>query len=51
MCFSELESESIEIIHEVTATATKPVMLYWIGEDASVRYRTISRGRASTPMS
>jgi hypothetical protein len=30
----ELESESIEIIREVTATATKPLMLY------SIRRRT-----------
>jgi sulfate adenylyltransferase subunit 2 len=34
--FSELESESIEIIREVAATAAKPVMLYSIGKDSSV---------------
>ena len=33
---SELESESIEIIREVAATSTKPVMLYSIGKDSSV---------------
>ncbi len=31
-----LESESIEIIREVAATAAKPVMLYSIGKDSSV---------------
>lgn len=31
-----LESESIEIIREATATATKPVMMYSIGKDSSV---------------
>lgn len=34
--FSHLESESIEIIREVAATASKPVMLYSIGKDSSV---------------
>jgi sulfate adenylyltransferase subunit 2 len=33
---SELESESIEIIREVAATANKPIMLYSIGKDSSV---------------
>jgi sulfate adenylyltransferase subunit 2 len=37
--FLELESESIEIIREVAATATKPVMLYSIGKDSSVMLR------------
>ncbi|MDH3444830.1 MAG: sulfate adenylyltransferase subunit 2, partial [Deltaproteobacteria bacterium] len=37
--FSELESESIEIIREVAVTATKPVMLYSIGKDSSVMLR------------
>ena len=37
--FSELESESIEIIREVAATAAKPVMLYSIGKDSSVMLR------------
>jgi sulfate adenylyltransferase subunit 2 len=37
--FSELESESIEIIREVAATAVKPVMLYSIGKDSSVMLR------------
>ena len=36
---SELESESIEIIREVVATATKPVMLYSMGKDSSVMLR------------
>ncbi len=35
----ELESESIEIIREVMATAAKPVMLYSIGKDSSVMLR------------
>ena len=37
--FWELESESIEIMREVAATATKPVMLYSIGKDSSVMLR------------
>jgi sulfate adenylyltransferase subunit 2 len=37
--FAELESESIEIIREVAATAGKPVMLYSIGKDSSVMLR------------
>jgi sulfate adenylyltransferase subunit 2 len=37
--FSTLESESIEIIREVAATAAKPVMLYSIGKDSSVMLR------------
>src|SRR5678815_1603618 len=37
--FSDLESESIEIMREVTATAAKPVMLYSIGKDSSVMLR------------
>jgi len=37
--FSELESEPIEIIREVAATAAKPVMLYSIGKDSSVMLR------------
>ena len=36
---SELESESIEIIREVAATAARPVMLYSIGKDSSVMLR------------
>ena len=35
----ELESESIEIIREVAATAARPVMLYSIGKDSSVMLR------------
>jgi sulfate adenylyltransferase subunit 2 len=34
-----LEAESIEIIREVAATASKPVMLYSIGKDSSVMLR------------
>jgi sulfate adenylyltransferase subunit 2 len=37
--YSYLESESIEIIREVAATAAKPVMLYSIGKDSSVMLR------------
>src|SRR4026209_123266 len=37
--FAELESESIEIIREVAATAGKPVMLYSIDKDSSVMLR------------
>ncbi len=37
--FAELESEAIEIIREVAATATKSVMLYSIGKDSSVMLR------------
>ena len=45
--FSELESESIEIIREVAATAAKPVMLYSIGKDSSVMLRLAQK--AFTP--
>lgn len=37
--FSHLEAESIEIIREVAATASAPVMLYSIGKDSSVMLR------------
>ncbi len=37
--FTQLESESIEIIREAAATAAKPVMLYSIGKDSSVMLR------------
>jgi sulfate adenylyltransferase subunit 2 len=36
---SDLESEAIEIIREVAATAARPVMLYSIGKDSSVMLR------------
>jgi len=36
---SDLQSESIEIIREVAATAANPVMLYSIGKDSSVMLR------------
>jgi sulfate adenylyltransferase subunit 2 len=39
MFFSDLESESMEILREVAATAGKPVMLYSIGKDSSVMLR------------
>lgn len=42
--FSELESESIEILREVAATATKPVMLYSIGKDSSATLRLAEKG-------
>lgn len=35
----EIEAEAIEIIREVVATATNPVMLYSIGKDSSVMLR------------
>ncbi len=35
----ELEAESIHIIHEVTVSFAKPVMLYSIGKDSSVMLR------------
>ncbi len=52
--FSELESESIEIIREVAATARKPVMLYSIGKDSSVMLRLAQKaffpGRIPFPL-
>jgi sulfate adenylyltransferase subunit 2 len=51
---SELESESIEIIREVAATAEKPVMLYSIGKDSSVMLRLAQKaffpGRIPFPL-
>jgi sulfate adenylyltransferase subunit 2 len=50
----ELESESIEIIREVVATAAKPVMLYSIGKDSSVMLRLAQKaffpGRIPFPL-
>jgi len=50
----ELESESIEIIREVAATAAKPVMLYSIGKDSSVMLRLAQKaffpGRIPFPL-
>ena len=52
--FSELESESIEIIREVAATARNPVMLYSIGKDSSVMLRLAQKaffpGRIPFPL-
>ena len=51
---SELESEAIEIIREVAATASNPVMLYSIGKDSSVMLRLAQRafypGRIPFPL-
>ena len=50
----DLESESIEIIREVAATAAKPVMLYSIGKDSSVMLRLAQKafypGRIPFPL-
>jgi sulfate adenylyltransferase subunit 2 len=48
--FSELESESIEIIREVAATAAKPVMLYSIGKDSSVMLRLAQKAFHPAPI-
>ena len=52
--FSTLESESIEIIREVAATASNPVMLYSIGKDSSVMLRLAQKaffpGRIPFPL-
>ncbi len=49
-----LESESIEILREVTATAVKPVMMYSIGKDSSVLLRLVQKafypGRIPFPL-
>ena len=51
---SEIESEAIEIIREVAATARNPVMLYSIGKDSSVMLRLAQRafypGRIPFPL-
>jgi len=46
----ELESESIEIIREVVATAAKPVMLYSIGKDSSVMLRLAQKAFSPGPI-
>jgi sulfate adenylyltransferase subunit 2 len=46
----ELESESIEIIREVMATAAKPVMLYSIGKDSSVMLRLAQKAFFPAPI-
>ena len=48
--YSELESESIEIIREVAATARKPVMLYSIGKDSSVMLRLAQKAFYPAPI-
>jgi sulfate adenylyltransferase subunit 2 len=48
--FSDLESESIEIIREVAATAAKPVMLYSIGKDSSVMLRLAQKAFYPSPV-
>lgn len=48
--FSDLESESIEIIREVAATANKPVMLYSIGKDSSVMLRLAQKAFSPGPI-
>jgi len=51
---NQLESESIEIIREVAATAANPVMLYSIGKDSSVMLRLAQKafypGRIPFPL-
>ena len=47
---SELESESIEIIREVAATAVKAVMLYSIGKDSSVMLHLARKAFYPTPL-
>jgi sulfate adenylyltransferase subunit 2 len=47
---SELESESIEIIREVIATASKPVMMYSIGKDSSVMLRLAQKSAYPGPI-
>src|ERR1043166_2531551 len=52
--FSTLQSESIEIIREVAATASNPVMLYSIRKDSSVMLRLAQKaffpGRIPFPL-
>lgn len=47
---SEIESEAIEIIREVAATAAKPVMLYSIGKDSSVMLRLAQKAFYPAPI-
>ena len=47
---SELESESIEIIREVVATAANPVMMYSIGKDSSVMLRLAEKAFHPAPL-
>ena len=48
--FLELESESIEILREVAATAAKPVMLYSIGKDSTVMLRLAQKAFSPGPI-
>ena len=48
--YSDLESESIEIIREVVATAARPVMLYSIGKDSSVMLRLAQKAFFPAPI-
>ena len=47
---NELESESIEIIREAVATASKPVMLYSMGKDSSVMLRLAQKAFWPAPL-
>lgn len=46
----DLESESIEIIREAVATASRPVMLYSIGKDSSVMLRLAQKAFLPAPL-
>ncbi|HVO47215.1 MAG TPA: sulfate adenylyltransferase subunit CysD [Steroidobacteraceae bacterium] len=46
----ELESESIEIMREAVATASKPVMMYSIGKDSSVMLRLAQKAFWPAPL-
>lgn len=48
--FSELESESIEIIREAMAVASRPVMMYSIGKDSSVMLRLAQKAFWPAPL-
>ena len=47
---TDLESESIEIIRETVATASRPVMLYSIGKDSSVMLRLAQKAFLPAPL-
>lgn len=47
---SNLESEAIEIMREVQATAAQPVMLYSIGKDSSVMLRLAQKAFYPAPI-
>jgi len=48
--FSDLESESIEIIREAMAVASRPVMMYSIGKDSSVMLRLAQKAFWPAPL-